>query len=104
MSFRVRVTARATRELNAAADWIARSAPRTAERWFNGFVRAIYSLRNRPRRCGLARENGRFPYELRQLLYGKGRRYRALFTIKGDAVVIVTIRHSSQRDLEPDDL
>ncbi len=41
MSFEVLVARRAEQELNQAADWIARSAPDTAEEWF---YRAIVSL------------------------------------------------------------
>lgn len=70
MSFNVLVTERAERELNQTADWIARDAPDTANRWFNGFVTSIVSLADNPQRCGVARENHRFAFELRQLLYG----------------------------------
>ena len=43
-------------------------------------------------------------FELRQLLYGRRRTYRALFTIREHDVVVLSIRHSAQRDLTPDDL
>ena len=104
MSFDVLVTERAEQELNQAADWIARDAPDTAEKWFNGFVEALDSLGEHPERCGLARENGRFPFDLRQLLYGRRRNHRALFTIRQNAVVVLSIRHSAPRDLLPEDL
>lgn len=73
-------------------------------RWFNGFCKAILSLRANSWRCGLTRESARFPYELRQLLYGRKRSHRAVFTIRGDTVLVLTIRHTAQQDLEPDDL
>ena len=91
MSFEVLVTRRAEQELNQAADWIARSAPDTAEEWFNGFVKAIVSLGEHPERCGFAHENERFTFDLRQLLYGRRRTHRALFTIRQDVVVVLTI-------------
>jgi plasmid stabilization system protein ParE len=104
MRYRVVITDRATRELNDAADWMADRAPRAAERWFNGFCRAILSLREHPRRHGLAREAAIFPYELRQLLYGKKRNHRAVFTIRGDTVLVLTIRHAAQQDLSLEDV
>ncbi len=104
MSFDVLVTERAEQELNQAADWIARDAPDTAEKWFKQFVEAIISLGKNPERCGYARENDRFSFDLRQLLYGRRRSYRALFTVRQNVVVVLSVRHSAQRDLSPEDL
>lgn len=104
MTYKVLISRRAQRELNQAADWIAKSAPETAERWFNKFVEALLTLRDNPHRCGFARENPSFPYELRQLLYGRRRNYRALFTIRENSVVVISIRHAAQRDLTPEDV
>lgn len=104
MSFEVLVTERAARELSQAADWIAMDAPETANRWFNGFVAAIQTLAENPQRCSIARENDRFPYELRQLLYGRKRSYRALFSIRGSKIVVLSIRHNALYDLTPEDL
>jgi plasmid stabilization system protein ParE len=83
-----------------------RIAPRQAARWYAGFSAAIDSLAENPDRCPLARENDLFPYELRELHDGLGSRptHRAVFTIRPDAVVILTIRHAAQKDLTPDDL
>jgi plasmid stabilization system protein ParE len=103
MTYDVRVTDRAERQLNDAADWIAKSAPAAADRWFNGFVAALRGLKHNPERCGLAHENPMFSYELRQLLYGRRRNYRALFTVRGNIVVVLAIRHSAQPDVTPDD-
>ena len=104
MSFTVFVTKRAEQELHQAADWIARDSPETVNRWFNRFVSSILSLADNPQRCSVARENDLFPFELRQLLYGRNRSYRALFTIRDSTVHILSIRHSAQRDLTSDDL
>ena len=104
MSHEVLVTERAERELNQAANWIAETAPETAERWFNGFVQSILTLSSNPERCSLAAENKSFPFELRQLLYGRRRSHRALFTIRKKSVIILSIRHVKQKELSPDDL
>lgn len=71
MSFQVEISVRAAHELRAATRWIARDNPQAAERWFRGFAEAMQSLSENPRSCGYAQEHGKFPFELRQLLYGR---------------------------------
>lgn len=61
---------------------------------------AVASLAHAPQRCPLAPENAAFPFEVRQLLYGRRRdRYRVLFTIHGDTVFILHIRHGRRQPL-----
>jgi plasmid stabilization system protein ParE len=107
MNYEVLVTDRAAEELESAARWWAehRSAAQ-AERWYDGFVEAILSLAEAPERCAIARERGRFPFEIRQLVYSLGRRptRRAVFTIRQDKVIVLTIRHLAQDDLGSGDL
>ena len=107
MSYEVVVTRLAERELDEAADWwAAHRSQEQAERWYNGFIEGIISLEDNPERCPLSRENEAFPYEIRDLLYGLGRRrtHRAVFTIRPDKVVVLTIRHLAQKDLSAADL
>jgi len=54
-------------------------------------------------RCGLASEDKRSTYELRQLLFGRRRTYRAIFTVVSSRVVVLTIRHASQDEWNPGD-
>ena len=62
---------------------------------------AMASLGILPARCPLALENDRFPFEVRQLLYGrKPHVYRILFTIDGDTVNILHIRHARRKPME----
>ena len=107
MTHHVVLTRRADRELEDAADWWAehRSSHQAAH-WYAGFSDAIASLRENPERCPLAPENGRFPYEIRELHYGLGSRptHRAVFTIRPDMVLVLTIRHAAQAELTEDDL
>jgi plasmid stabilization system protein ParE len=107
MMYRVALTDRADRELEAAATWWAKHrSPGQAVRWYAGFSEAIASLARNPQRCPLAPENGRFPYEIREMHYGLGPRptHRAVFTIRPDMVLGLTIRHSAQTDLADGDL
>ncbi len=104
MSHRVVVSQRAERELDEAAAWIAQHAPETSRRWFWGFVEAMNSLQDNPTRCGLARENNIVTQEIRQILYGRNRTYRAIYTVHEGVVVVLSIRHTAQQDLRADEL
>jgi len=104
MRYQVLISAQAERELDEAAVWLAKHAPQAAIRWYDELRSAILSLADNPERCGYARENGRSSFELRQLLHGRQRSYRAVFTIRENSVIVLAIRHTARRDLRPDEL
>ena len=107
MSFTVVLTDRAARELEETARWWAEHRSTIeAERWYTAFLQAIFSLERHPERCPFARENGILPHEVRQLAFGLGSRFthRAVFTIRDDIVVILSIRHLARQDIVPDEL
>jgi plasmid stabilization system protein ParE len=95
MIFRVETTPSAEREAQAILEWLLdRRAGETGLRWFLNLEQAIQSLSHFPERCSLAPENERFPFEVRQLLYGRRTHiYRILFTIEQDTVYVLHIRH-----------
>ena len=95
MAFRVETAATAKRDLESILEWlVSKDAGDAGQRWFEGLRQAVASLAQTPRRCPLAPENERFPFEVRQLLYGhRAHRYRVLFTIEGDTVTVLHIRH-----------
>jgi plasmid stabilization system protein ParE len=95
MDFRVRTTARAKRDLDVILTWLLKEQAGDAGlRWFEGLRDAIASLESAPLRCSIARESDAFPFEVRQLLYGKRPHvYRVLFTIEEDLVIVLHIRH-----------
>ena len=103
MVFRVETTAEADREAAAILEWlIANHAGQAGLRWFRALEKAVESLATFPRRCALAPENTNFPFEVRQLLYGnKPHVYRILFTIEGDVVYVLHIRHGRRRPVTP---
>jgi plasmid stabilization system protein ParE len=104
MAFEVRVSAAADAEADAIYEWLAQRAPQGAVRWYNGLLDAIESLADFPRRCSLAPEDEHFDEEIRQLLYGKRRNvYRVLFTIRGNTVHVLHIRHASRRFLHEEE-
>jgi plasmid stabilization system protein ParE len=101
MAFRVETSAQAEREADAILQWLEmRHAGDTGMRWFLALHDAIASLASFPERCPLAPENTVFPYEVRQLLYGrKPHVYRILFTIQGETVHVLHIRHGRRKPL-----
>jgi plasmid stabilization system protein ParE len=101
MAYRVETTARAERDAdNLLSRLIAQQAGETGLRWFEGLEKAITTLADMPERCSLAPENTHVPFEVRQLLYGrKPHIYRILFTIEGDTVYVLHIRHGRRRPL-----
>ena len=84
-------------ELADVHAYIAADSPQNARTWLRGAYEAIDSLRSFPGRCGFARENENAPFEIRQLLY---KSHRILFTVRGDTVHVLHVRHGSQRELE----
>jgi plasmid stabilization system protein ParE len=95
MAFRVEITEQAERDGHAILDWlISEHAGETGLRWFEGLEKAIASLAAFPALCPLAPENAEFPFEIRHLLYGrKPHVYQILFTIDGETVFVLHIRH-----------
>jgi mRNA-degrading endonuclease RelE of RelBE toxin-antitoxin system len=68
-------------------------------------IAKVESLASDPDRHRLAPESRRFPVEIRQLLFRKHRsQFRILFTISGNCVVILSVRHHSRKSLEEVDL
>jgi plasmid stabilization system protein ParE len=99
MAFRVETSAQAESDANSILEWLlSEHAGETGIRWFLALDDAIASLAAFPERCPLAPETRRFPFEVRQLLYGrKPHAYRILFTIDGDTVKILHIRHGRRK-------
>lgn len=107
MSRRVVITEQTEREIQLAFNWWAEHrSRRQAETWYAGLTKAIAGLSENPERHGRSRESNRFAYEIRDLLFGIGRRptHRAVFTIRGEEVVVLTVRHVARQELSPDDI
>jgi len=107
MSFRVVITDQAEHEMQSTFNWWAANRSKLqAERWYGGLAKAIAALSEHPERHSQSREADRFAYEIRDLPFGIGRRatHRAVFTIRGEDVVVLTVRHLAQPDLSPEDV
>jgi plasmid stabilization system protein ParE len=62
------------------------------------------SLGDNPERCGFAPENGRYPYEIRQLNFGLGHRptHRLVYAIRFHEVIVLRVRHLAQDTIVPE--
>jgi plasmid stabilization system protein ParE len=107
MTFRVILLPRAAADIEANAHWWAtHHSVDQAERWFNAIHEQLKSLARFPESNSLSTENGDFPCEIRDKLLGLGSRptYRAVFTIKDDAVYVLTVRRGDQDVVRPGEL
>jgi plasmid stabilization system protein ParE len=106
MSFRVRLTANAAADFERRLTAIAERSPVLARKLNDRFERSLLRLRDFPLSCGLAYENPSFSEELRHLLFGirPKRKFRALFVIREDEVVILAIRAPAEKPVHPDEV
>ncbi len=63
-------------------------------------MKAFRSKERNPLCCQLAPESAFFKEEIRQLIYGK---YRILFTVEGETVFVLRVRHGAQDYLKPEE-
>jgi hypothetical protein len=107
MKYSLAINEQAHRDIERNAVWWAtHHSLDQAIRWSDEVYRQLSTLRTMPLRHGLASENDRFPYELRQQLVGLGDRpvYRAVYTIHDDTVYVLTVRRGSQERIGADEL
>jgi plasmid stabilization system protein ParE len=106
MSFRVRLTQAARTDLETRILSLAERSPEAAARLNDSFEQALVRLRDFPFSCGIAYENTRFAEEIRHLLFAgrPRRRYRALFTVRDDEVVVLAVRAPGERPVPPEEL
>ena len=103
--YRIEIADQARDDADAAYEWMREHiSPAYAEAWYQGLFKQVETLTRHPARCPVARESGRFPEEIRELVYGKRRhkhKYRILFAIRDEVVAILYVHHSSRSDLDP---
>lgn len=107
MTYRVIVHDEALHDIERNARWWAENhSPTEAARWYEAAFEAIYKLDRFPESHSIAFEGDNFPFEIRELHFGLGSRpsYRAVFTVEGDTVHVLTVRRASQDTFRPDEL
>ncbi len=103
MAYRVSIGPRAERDLEDLYVEIDAEDSAAAKRWYQGLRRSLLSLRERPNRTPVTRENK----HLRHLLYGtKPHVYRVIYRVieKRQRVEVLHIRHGARRRFKRSDL
>lgn len=95
--YRVYIAGKAFDEIKSQFYYIRENSPQAAANWLRKIHVAIDTLERFPRRCSFARENEHVEDELRQLIFKKN--WRILFTIAGDVVHVLRVRHGRQVEL-----
>lgn len=107
MKNRLTVTPRARRDIDRNADWWAdHHSIEQALKWSDAVYDQLESLRDFPESHSLSAENGQFDFEIPEKLVGLGPRpgYRAIYTIKGNEVFVLTVRAGEQDRLTANDI
>jgi plasmid stabilization system protein ParE len=107
VKYRITILPLAKRQLLEQALWWSENhSAEQALRWLEDFERALASLTNNPERCTIARESEVFDFLVLELHYGvRGKAtHRAVFEVRGDEVIVYTVRHLAQRDLKTGDI
>jgi plasmid stabilization system protein ParE len=105
--YQVEITEPAKQDIRSSFKWWRDNRSTVqADRWYRAIHRSITSLRKMPERCGQPSEADLLDGDMRQLLFGIGRRptHRIIFTVGDKVITILRIRHSSQDALDSDDL
>ena len=101
MTYRFEISERARADADEAYAWIAQRSLEQAERWYQGLFEQIETLTSHPLLCPVAAEDDKFPEEIREMLYGKRHnKYRIVFTIRDDTVVVLYVRHVARDEIE----
>ena len=105
MPFQVVFRPRARADIAAAVSWLARSSPAAAARWRTGLFRVVEKLETNPSLYPAADEASDLGMDLHELLYGRHRTvYRIVFTITGQTVNVLRVRHAAQDRLKAGDV
>ena len=94
--YRVILSPFATENIRQAHEWLTAENPAYAAKWLAGIREKILDLATLPKSHALAPENKAFDCEVRQALFGSGTPWRIFFTIDGDTVQVLHVRHGNR--------
>jgi|GEM_PF-631080 plasmid stabilization system protein ParE len=108
MTYRIRQTRRANRDVDAIFNWIAnvRQARQGATSWRGAYRNALAMLAGDPESYPEAIEADDLGVDLRQFTFKtrRGQVYRGVFTVDDGDVLILRIRGPGQAPLDSDEL
>lgn len=94
--YQVVMTPFAADNIHEAYDWLVAENPTFAAKWLDNIRSKILDLEIMPESHPIAPESAEFDCEIRQLLVGRGTPWRVFFTIEGETVQVLHIRHGSR--------
>lgn len=98
MAYRVELTPRAEFDLREIAARVLSEAPMRGALWLDRLELSIQSLSAIPERCPMEPALSSPQREVRKLLFGTKRyRYRVYYTIAGEVVRVLHIRHGARK-------
>ena len=106
MSYQVELTARAERDVDGILAWLAQRSSQGAMTWYERFNHVLEQLAANAEQCNLAPENEDHDEAIRHAIFKtrRGKKYRALFIIRGEQVFVLHVRGPGQDLMPPDDL
>lgn len=106
MPYRVVLTDKAEADVESVLKWFCdQRATDAGGRWYAQLMAKLDTLENHPERYPLAVESDDIGREIRELLLGRRRyKYRILFMISGQSVVILRVWHGARDSITREDL
>jgi plasmid stabilization system protein ParE len=106
MKYELLLVPSAESEVDRIIRYIAERSPQGAIAWCERWEQVLSELGGDPFQFGLAPESTEYDADVRQVLFKtrRGRTYRALFTVVGRGVYIISVRGPGQNLLRRDQM
>ena len=106
MTYQVELSFRAERDLDQILAWLSNRSRQGAASWLRRWNKVRHLLSDHPQDSLLPPENEDHEDEIRHVVFKTrhGRKYRALFVIRGRHVFVTNIRGPGQNLVPPDEL
>jgi toxin ParE1/3/4 len=99
MAFRVSLTPRAAGDADAIYRRVSVEAPFAGPRWYDKLIRTLQSLDTLPERGQIVKDFSHPEHLVRRILFGrKPNVYRIYYSLEGETVRILHIRHGARRE------
>jgi plasmid stabilization system protein ParE len=91
--YHIEIQPLAKADVNSIYDWIAERSQAGAVRWYGAYSKAIVRVSKNPLQFGLALEGLKYKRNVRACSFKtpKGRRYRIIFLLHGDRIVVLRV-------------
>jgi toxin ParE1/3/4 len=99
MAFRVRLTPRAAGDADAIYHRVTVEALLAGARWYDRLMETLQSLGTFPERGQIVKGFSRSDHLVRRILFGrKPNVYRIYYSVEGETVYVLHIRHGARRE------